>query len=165
MSRPAIIYSSSLASPRRLLGLPSSPRSPPPGLSLKSPILHLSIPRRRTLSFATPAMSSSPRFLVLDDADDPLDFSAVASAAFLPLQQCSRKRERAAALPEVVEVQADGGGRAEEAEVKARPTKKGIRLSLNFLEESFFILSAFANAPIIVPMFHSLPGQHLYYIS
>ncbi|KAK3150050.1 hypothetical protein QOZ80_3AG0227120 [Eleusine coracana subsp. coracana] len=80
-------------------------------------------------------MTSALRFLILDDADDPLDFGATAGAAFLPLRRCAEKRKRAATLevvevcaapPEIVEVRSDGGGSVEEeAEVIMRPAKKG----------------------------------------
>ncbi|TVU46443.1 hypothetical protein EJB05_05982 [Eragrostis curvula] len=116
---------SSAASPLLLLR--------PGRLNPISAFLHLPVPRKRSVSFPFPAMSSAPRFLVLDDDNDPLDFGAVAGAAFLPLQRCSRRRQRAASpevvevrqeSPEVFEVQSDGVGRAGE-EVKAHAAKKG----------------------------------------
>ncbi|KAK3146805.1 hypothetical protein QOZ80_3BG0272300 [Eleusine coracana subsp. coracana] len=75
-------------------------------------------------------MTSAPRFLIFDDADDPLDFGATAGAAFLPLRRCAEKRKRAAtpevvevraAPPEIVEVRSDGGGSVEEEAEEVTP--------------------------------------------
>ncbi|KAL6594101.1 hypothetical protein ACP70R_049002 [Stipagrostis hirtigluma subsp. patula] len=95
------------------------------GLNPKTSLL-IPVPRTRTAAFPSPAMPSPPPPWSWVAADDPLDFGAVAGAAFLPLRRCARKgkrkRERAAS-PDVVEVRAHEGGGAEGGE-KARPAKK-----------------------------------------
>ncbi|OEL14619.1 hypothetical protein BAE44_0024358 [Dichanthelium oligosanthes] len=94
------------------------------------PSLHLRLPRMaRAATSPSRAMSSPPnlRLSSWDSPDDPLDFSAVAGAAFLPLRRRTTKRKRAPS-PEVVEVRAaadEPDGAAAEVEEKARPAKKG----------------------------------------
>ncbi|KAL6894604.1 hypothetical protein ACP4OV_008702 [Aristida adscensionis] len=87
------------------------------------PSLLIPFPGRGAVAFPSPAMSSRPPSWAWDIAHDPLDFSAVAGAVFLPLRRGARKRKRAAS-PVIVEVRARESGSAE-ADEKPRPAKKG----------------------------------------
>lgn len=173
-----------MATPTLCSSAAATPRLPPPlppfslaaspvlpgRLCRNIPLLRVPTQRRGTFPYSSVAMTSATRFLILDDPDDPLDFGAIAGAAFLPLRRCAEKRKRAAtpevvkvraAPPEVVEVRSDGGGSVEEEaeEVKTRPAKKGLSRAFSLL--LLFPVRSFNSWRLCFVLFLA-SGQHLH---